>query len=143
MENYRFGCAKPYVAKEVPEQIFTNNPCVIEGAEVIDTLLPVNKLTGHRGSLYKLLGKITGAKSDLLNSVLQELPVLRSDASLTDEQRVEMLVPRLASGSPAEDALMAEMLMKNVDVLFPKAENKPDSSKIEFTPADSPDVKNE
>lgn len=92
-------------------------PNVIEGAELLDTLCPVSKNTGRRGNPLALLGKLTGADSNLLNSVLQELPVLRSDPRLTDEDRVAAIVERLATGSPAEDALISERLMKDIDAL--------------------------
>ena len=52
------------VCLDVPEN-------VLEGAEIYDTICPVSKLTGHRMSVFKLLGKLTGAKADLLNAVLQ------------------------------------------------------------------------
>ena len=94
-----------------------NLPNVIEGTELIDTLCPVSKNTGRRENPLSLLGKLTGAESSLLNSVLQELPTLRSDPRLTDEDRVAAVVDRLSTGSPAEDALMAERLMKDIDAL--------------------------
>ena len=75
---------------------------VLDGAELYDTLCPVNKLTGHRSSVFKLLGKLTGAKADLLNAVLQELPTIQSDPRLSDQDRVDYLVSRLSTGTPEE-----------------------------------------
>lgn len=92
-------------------------PQVVEGAELLDTLCPVSKNTGRRENALSLLGKLTGANSALLNSVLQEIPALRSDPRMSDEDRVATVVERLATGSPAEDALMAERLMKDIDAL--------------------------
>lgn len=90
---------------------------VIEGAEVFDVVCPVSKFTGHRESAFKLLGKLTGAKADLLNVALQEIPSLASDSRLTDEDRVAAIVDRLSTGTPAEDSLMAERLMADIDAL--------------------------
>lgn len=120
-------------------------PNVIEGSELLDTLCPVSKNTGRRGNPLALLGKLTGADSNLLNSVLQELPALRSDPRLTDEDRVNAIVERLATGSPAEDALMAERLMKDIDALGISSKSvdevKP-SDTIKFDSADA-DIKSD
>lgn len=111
---------------------------VIEGAELFDTLCPVNKLTGHRSSVFKLLGKLTGAKADLLNAVLQELPTVQSDPRLSDQDRVDYLVSRLSTGTPAEDALMAERIMNDLDALglSSKQADKVVESTIEFDKSD-------
>lgn len=98
----------PVVAPVVP---------VMEGLELLDVVCPVSKATGHRQSPFKLLGKLTGAKADVLNAVLQELPTIVSDPRLSDEDRVAYIVERCSSGTPAEDALMAERLMNDIDAL--------------------------
>lgn len=92
-------------------------PQVIEGADIFDTLCPMNKFNGHRDNPLSLLGKITGADSQLLQSVLQELPTVFNDPSMTDDDRVNYLVPRLSSGTPAEASIVAEHLMNNLDAL--------------------------
>lgn len=92
-------------------------PKVIEGAELIDAVCPVSKFTGKRCNPLSLLGMLTGAKAEVLNSILQELPVVRSDSRLTDEDRINFIVERCSTGTPAEDALMAERLMKDIDAL--------------------------
>lgn len=114
---------------------------VIEGADILDVVCPVSKFTGHRESPFKLLGKLTGAKSDLLNSVLQEIPSLASDSRLSDADRVVMVVQRLSTGTPAEDALTAERIMNDIDALglSNKSVQIPsDSSKIAFEASDAP-----
>lgn len=118
----------------------TFRPCVIEGADLLDTLCPVSKFTGARESPFSLLGKITNANSDLLNAVLQELPVIASNPSLSDADRVEFLVSRLGSGTPAEDALLSSRLMSDIDALGLR-NIKDDSvsdldTKISFDPVD-------
>lgn len=107
------------VAPGAPDQ-------VIEGAEIYDTICPVSKLTGHRESPFKLLSKISGADSALVNQVLQELPSIASDARLSDEDRVQSLVSRLSTGTPAEDAIMAEKLMADLDALGLKVSSAED-----------------
>lgn len=114
---------------------------VIEGADILDVVCPVSKFSGHRESPFKLLGKLTGAKSDLLNSVLQEIPSIASDSRLTDADRVDMVVQRLSSGTPAEDALLAERIMNDIDALGLSAksvQSSVDSSKIAFEASDAP-----
>lgn len=114
---------------------------VIEGADILDVVAPVSKLTGHRENPLKLLGKITGADSALLNQVLQELPVIKGDPRLSDEDRVNAIVDRLSTGTPAEDALMAERLMADIEALGLSSEqSKVDSSSIEFNSSDAPQV---
>lgn len=126
-DRYAMGLANPVTSPVfIPDEVeFKGSvlefdrilPQVIEGAEILDTLCPVNKFNGHRENPLSLLGKITGADSQLLNSVLQELPVITSDSNMTDEDRVNYLVPRLCSGTPAEQAVIAEHMMRNIDAL--------------------------
>lgn len=92
-------------------------PDIIEGAELYDSVCPVSKLTGKRVNPLTLIGLISGAKADVLNALLQDLPVLRSDSRLSDNDRVDFLVSRLSSGSPAEDAIMAEKFMNDLEAL--------------------------
>ena len=92
-------------------------PVVIEGLEVFNTICPHSKSTGHRENPLSLLGLLTGADSQLLQSVLQELPSIASDPRLSDEDRVNYLVPRICSGTPAEQAVIAEKLMNDLDAL--------------------------
>lgn len=117
-------------------------PDIIEGAELYDSVCPVSKLTGKRVNPLTLIGLISGAKADVLNALLLELPVLRSDSRLSDEDRVNFLVSRLSSGSPAEDAIMAEKLMNDLDALGlsqKQVDAVQKDSTISFSPNDSPD----
>lgn len=114
----RFGCFRPCTDNE-PEKVVECAPMnsVIEGVEILDVVCPVSKFTGHRESPFKLLGKLTGAKADVLNSVLTELPAVFSDSRLTDQDRADFMVSRLSIGTPAEDALIAERIMTDMDAI--------------------------
>lgn len=104
-------------------------PKVVEGAELLDAVCPVSKFTGKRCNPLSLLGMLTGAKVDVLNSILQELPVVTSDSRLTDEDRINFIVERCSTGTPAEDALMAERLMADIDALGLRHSSVEDSIK--------------
>lgn len=113
-----------------------DNPVVIEGAEVLDTLIPVSRVTGRRANLLTQLQLVTGKNAQLLESVLQDLPVLKSDASLTDQDRFDILVSRLVAGTPAEDATLQEALFNHAEQLglfnIKEPENPAVASKIQF-----------
>lgn len=144
MENKtRFGCFRPVTDHPLVNTVVAPVVSVMEGKELIETVCPVNKFNGHRESAFKLLGKLTGAKADVLNAVLQELPVVASDSRLTDEDRAQFVVERCSTGTPAEDALMAERIMQNLDALGLKTPDPSVSSdsKIEFSSSDAPDSK--
>lgn len=116
-------------------------PKVIEGAELYDTLCPVSKLTGKRCNPLSLLGMITGAKADVLQSILQQLPVVSSNPNLSDEDRAQFVVERCSIGSPAEDALMAEKIMQDLDALglsYKGDDVKPGDPSISFETTDVP-----
>lgn len=113
----RFGCFYPLTQPSDEVCVVAPTVEVIEGVELLDVVAPVSKFTGHRENPLSLLGKLTGAKADVLNAVLRELPVVASDPRLSDEDRVAYIVERCSSGTPAEDALMAERLMNDIDAL--------------------------
>lgn len=136
----RFGCFNPLTQPCNEVCVVAPTVEVIEGAELFDVVAPVSKFTGHRENPLSLLGKLTGAKADVLNAVLQELPTVASDPRLTDEDRVAYIVERCSSGTPAEDALMAERLMNDIDALGlrnTEVDNFSDSS-IQFEKSDAP-----
>lgn len=145
MRKLRFGCANglPDIDDSNLHSV-SSTVEVIEGKELYETVCPVSKFTGHRESPFKLLGKLTGAKADLLNAVLQEIPSLASDPRLSDEDRVNAVVDRLSTGTPAEDSLMAERIMNDIDALGLRG-NSVEQAKptIDFKPADSSDVSSE
>lgn len=116
-------------------------PKVIEGAELYDSLCPVSKLTGKRCNPLSLLGMITGAKADVLQSILLQLPVVSSNPELSDEDRVQFVVERCSTGSPAEDALMAERIMQDLDALglsYKGEDVKAPDTSISFANTDVP-----
>lgn len=139
--NTRMGCFRP-----VTDHPDVNVECslvvsVCEGKELYETCCPVSKYTGHRESPFKLLGKLTGAKADVLNSLLQELPTVFSDPRLTDSDRARFIVERAVSGTPAEQAIVAERLANDLEALGfsqKQAQSVAESSKIEFDKTEVP-----
>lgn len=105
-------------AEDVAVSVMPDSPNVIEGVELIDAVMPVNKLTGQRQSVFDFLKLATGAKADLVSKVIAELPVVRSDPNMTDSDRVNMLAMRFASGTPAENERLVQVLSENASVLF-------------------------
>lgn len=114
------------------------NPCVIEGAEVFDILCPVSKLTGHRENPLSLMSKVlTPDKSRALQLALQEIPSETPEGTkLSDNDYLDMLIPRLSSGSPSEDAMIRDRLMSMIDVIRPDSVAK--EGVIDFKPEDVP-----
>lgn len=136
MENvFRMGCFRSVTDHpEVKIECSLTVP-VCEGKELYETCCPVSKFTGHRESPFKLLGKLTGAKADVLNAILQELPTVFSDPRLSDSDRAQFITERCCSGTPAENALVAERIMNDLDALGfsqKQAQAAAESSKIEF-----------
>lgn len=122
MSNLRYN---PYGAGRLSEPkelnyvaVMPDAPNVIEGVELIDAVMPVNTLTGQRSSVFDFLKLATGAKSDLVAQLVQALPTISSDPALSDSDRVSMVAARLASGTPAEDARLVQVLSENADILF-------------------------
>lgn len=123
---------KPYIKSE------DSNPCVIEGAEIFDVLCPVSKLTGHRENPLSLMSKVLSPdKVRALQLALQEIPVDPQEGSkMSDDDYLDMLIPRLSSGSPSEDSLIRERLASMIDVLRPDSQVK--EGVIDFKPSDVP-----
>lgn len=155
MDDIKFASQRSYMgfshkSVNVPEFVgdkamLISTPVVIEGAELYDSICPVSKFTGKRCNPLSLLGLLTGAKAEVLNSILQELPTIKFDPKLSDQDRVDFIVERCSTGSPAEDALMAERLMNDLEALglsSKQAEKFVDPS-ISFAPEDAPDTKGE
>lgn len=111
----------------------------LEGAEVFDTLCPVSKLTGFRENPLSLLAKqLDPAKVRLVNAVLQELPVVANeDGRISDSDALDMIVDRLSSGTPAEDALIRSKLSDMLDVLIPQNMRQEVEQKIQFAEGDA------
>lgn len=86
-------------------------PAVIEGADVLDAVCPVSSLTGNRMSIYEAMQMVGNEKySRAIEQLLPEVPTIMSDPRLTDDDRVDLMVSRLATGSASEDARVREQL---------------------------------
>lgn len=116
------------------------NPVIIQGAELFDTLCPVSKLTGVRENPVSLLSRVLDpAKARALDAVLQQLPAMRNeDPRMSDEDALDMCMARLETGTPAEDALVAERLASIADVLFVKPVQAEVETKIDFSDTETP-----
>lgn len=114
-------------------------PQILNGAVEYDTLCPVSKLTGHRGSPLSLLGLALGQKqSRLIEGILQDLPVVAA-MDIPDDDKLSLLVSRHHSGTLAEQDLVVKQLGEVADVLFPKGSDVTDqvSRQIQFDENDS------
>ena len=108
------------VAKEnVP--VIPAIPSPIEGSDLLYELLPVSKVTGHRSNTLTLLRMSLSPKyQGLIPQILQELPTIPCDKSLTDEERCQTLAIRLLSGTPAESENFVRQMMNVIDDLNPQ-----------------------
>lgn len=95
-------------------------PRVLEGKEIIDTVCPINPLTGKRSSVLEALLSVSSdpKKKYLLGQILQELPTIRNNPNLTDEDRIMTLAERLSTGTPSEDVAFGERLSEISSVIF-------------------------
>lgn len=108
-------------------------PHLIDGAQELETLLPVSKLIGRRADVLEVLALAFNRDSRLLDALLQELPTIPSDPNISDSDKVQMLVGRFDQGTRADNDALVERLMSVSDVLFPQqAEN---AEKIVFDAA--------
>lgn len=116
------------------------NPVIIQGAEIFDTLCPVSKLTGVRENPLSLLSRVLDpAKARSLDAILQQLPAMRNeDPRMSDEDALDLCMSRLETGTPAEDALVAERLASIADVLFVKPVQAEVEQKIDFSDTENP-----
>lgn len=110
-------------------------PVVLEGKQELETLLPVSKLTGRRQDPLDLLKMQFSKDSRLLDALLQELPVVQSDSSISDEDKFSVLASRLGTGTPYENDVLVKELEKVADVLFPQ-EVKQAEQAIQFAAKD-------
>lgn len=99
---------------------FPAAPVLIEGANELDVLCPVSKLTGNRENPLMLLSKVLPPdKAQLLGGILQTIPPSQNDSSLTDADRFDLVKSRLMTGTRSEDAQWMRYLESVSDVLFP------------------------
>lgn len=108
---------KPDVKEFVPQ---SDAPVVIEGAEIINRLCPVNPLTGKRQNVVETLMSLESNPEMryALGKILQDLPTIKSDPNLDDEGRIMLLTERLSTGTPSEDEINAERISEIADTLF-------------------------
>ena len=101
---------------------------IISGMEEIETLCPVDPLTGHRDSFENIVKKALDPKfAGLASRVLVELPAVQSDDDKkNDNAKLDILVSRLDVGSMAERDAVVSQLSKISDVLFRSSEFAPE-----------------
>lgn len=86
-------------------------PAVIEGAEALDAICPVSSVTGNRMSIYEAMQMVGNEKySRAIDALLPDIPTIMSDSRLSDDDRVDLMVSRLNTGSVTEDSRMREQL---------------------------------
>ena len=117
-------------------------PKVLVGAEVYETLCPINPLTGHRENPLTILQKALSPNNQrLLDQVLCELPSIQ-EMDVSDDVKLEMLFSRLDTGTFAERDQVMKQLDKVSSVLFPdnpEQQNAVKDSVINFDSSDNPD----
>lgn len=116
-----FGNIKTFVDKEtklVSPVSFA--PVVIEGMDIIEQICPINPLTNKRSSVLEALGSVVSdpKKRYLVDELIKELPSIRNNPNMDDEDRIAVLSERLETGTPFEDEQAAERLSEISDVLF-------------------------
>lgn len=118
-----------------------DSPVVIEGVDVYDIVCPPSRMTGNRTNPLTLLSMALPDKDNrFIGQLLSEVPSIASDSSLTDQQRIDTLAMRLATGTPSENEVFSSQLMKVADVLFPdKSSDSVPSDSINFDSQDVPD----
>lgn len=118
-----------------------SEPRLIDGVEILDTICPVSRLTGHRTNPLTLLGAVTDGNARLLQSVLAELPAVKSDPRVSDDDKLDLLVSRLDTGTFADMDAVRDALASISDSLFVNSEVKENADKqvISF---DNTDVNN-
>lgn len=125
------------------ERDFSDQPLIIEGADLYDAIAPVSSLTGRRENVVSLLSRLQSdpEMSRVMNVLLQELPSIQSDPRLTDEDRINLLTERLSVGTPAEDDAVRRRLESVADILFANSphvvKDVVSDGKISFNPEDA------
>lgn len=119
----------------------SENPRIIEGADLYDKVAPISSLTGRRENPLLLLKKLDSnpAISRALQQLLPEIPSIRYDKRMNDDDRINLIMSRLSTGTPAEDEATRLYLESIADVLFknaPQAIKEDVKDSISFTPTD-------
>lgn len=118
-------------------------PRLIDGVDILDTICPISKLTGHRTNPLTLLGAVSDGNARLLQAVLTELPSVQSDPRVSDEDRLDTLVSRLDTGTFADMDLVREALASISDSLFVKPEVKENVEKQVISFKEDKQISNE
>lgn len=119
----------------------SQNPVIIEGADLYDKVAPVSELTGRRENPLLLLRKLDAnpAIARALQKLLPEIPSIRTNPRMNDDDRIDLIMSRLSTGTPAEDDATRLYLESIADVLFknaPQAVKEDVKDSISFTPSD-------
>lgn len=93
----------------------------VEGAKELGILCPISKLTGFPMSLQEAVMYISDKNVRIADALLQVLPTIPSDDSISDDEKMSMLISRLDSGSFAENDKVAEVLGQVAKQFFPDA----------------------
>lgn len=109
---------------------YPDTPHIIEGAEVLNVLCPINPTTRLREPLESALKRAVADPKlqQLVAPFLLELPTIQSDPRLTDADRFDLMVDRFSIGTPAENDAVRESLLPFTDVLFKSKESVPESA---------------
>lgn len=147
MENFSFGyCIQNRdIVIDYPFEVGDGDVSVeVEGVRELEVLIPVSELTGKRENPLKLLHLITNNKvsAPVLDALFAELPSIVNDSNLDDETRFNMVKERLATGTPSEDAIIAERLLRDASALgLVRPDVKQEvENKIQFEPAQDGNV---
>ena len=111
----------------------------VQGAKELELLCPVSKLTGFPMSMQQAIFMISDKNSRLADVLFEEIPALKSDDSISDDDKLKLLVSRLESGSFFENDKVAEQLGLVAKEFFPNADvdKVVDDAKITFAQVDS------
>lgn len=117
-------------------------PVVIEGADILHTLCPVNPLTGHPSSVLSILHHVTDGNKALVDKILQDLPAVQQ-ADVPDDVKIDMLAG-VDVGTFAEKDAFLSRLTDVASVLLPSNnEVKETKETINFTSNDNPEASSE
>ena len=94
----------------------------VQGKQELELLCPVSKLTGFPMSLQESIYMISDKNARLADVLLQEIPPIRSDNSISDDDKMKLLLSRLDIGSFAENDRAAEILGQIAKEFFPDAD---------------------
>lgn len=112
----------------IPTDGLKDVPVVLDGAELFDTLLPVNKSTGMRESFQSAIKRLQTdpVKARLLDSVVEQLPAIDSVAGLSVDDKLASLCPVLETGTSFDDEVWLNQVEDTlVSYLTPPVVEKP------------------